>query len=74
MRLKTEHSGGKNGGGFWGTRAEAKTMSRKARRQRDVVRGENTPAVADLPPLTPCLHSPVEVDGDVFCVHCGALG
>ena len=29
---KTEHNGAKNGGGFWGTRAEAKKVSRKARR------------------------------------------
>jgi len=30
---KTEHAGAKNGGGFWGSRAEAKTLSKKARRQ-----------------------------------------
>jgi hypothetical protein len=31
--MKTEHSGGKNGGGYWGSRKEAKTKSKKARRQ-----------------------------------------
>lgn len=30
---KTEHGGAKNGGGFWGTRAEAKKASSKIRRQ-----------------------------------------
>ena len=31
---KTEHSGAKNGGGFWGQRAEAKALSKKARREQ----------------------------------------
>lgn len=30
--LKTEHSGAKNGGGMWGTREEAKTLSKTERR------------------------------------------
>jgi hypothetical protein len=29
---KTEHTGAKNGGGFWGTRDEAKSLSKKLRR------------------------------------------
>jgi hypothetical protein len=29
---KTEHAGAKNGGGHWGTRQEAKTLSKKLRR------------------------------------------
>jgi hypothetical protein len=29
---KTEHNGAKNGGGFWGRRAEAKRLSKRARR------------------------------------------
>lgn len=29
---KTEHSGAKNGGGYWGTREEAKKISKKIRR------------------------------------------
>lgn len=33
--MKTEHAGAKNGGGFWGKRAEAKRASRKRRRQTD---------------------------------------
>ena len=30
---KTEHTGAKNGGGHWGTRAEAKAISKKHRRE-----------------------------------------
>jgi len=33
--IKTEHSGAKNGGGYWGKRARAKRVSRKARRAAD---------------------------------------
>lgn len=36
---KTEHSGAKNGGGYWGPRAEAKQTSKKRRRlieKRDI--------------------------------------
>lgn len=29
---RTEHAGAKNGGGFWGTRAEAKESSKTLRR------------------------------------------
>ena len=32
---KTEHSGAKNGGGYWGPRAEAKKHSKKRRRRND---------------------------------------
>jgi hypothetical protein len=32
---KTEHNGAKRGKGFWGTKREAKTGSRKARRAND---------------------------------------
>lgn len=31
-KTKTEHSGAKNGGGFWGKRTEAKKVSKKLRR------------------------------------------
>jgi len=31
----TEHAGAKNGGGYWGPRAEAKTASNKGRRAND---------------------------------------
>lgn len=34
-KTKTEHSGAKNGGGFWGTREEAKTISKSLRRNND---------------------------------------
>jgi len=30
--IKTEHNGAKNGGGFWGTRAIAKKISKRLRR------------------------------------------
>lgn len=30
---KTEHAGAKNGGGHWGTREEAKTLSKRLRRK-----------------------------------------
>lgn len=33
--MKSEHSGAKNGGGFWGTRKEAKRTSNRIRRQTD---------------------------------------
>jgi hypothetical protein len=33
-KIKTEHSGAKNGGGYWGPRAEAKKVSKKLRRRR----------------------------------------
>lgn len=32
---RTEHSGGKNGGGYYGRRVEAKNVSRKIRRSID---------------------------------------
>jgi hypothetical protein len=32
---KTEHSGPKRGKGFWGRKAEAKQVSRRARRAQD---------------------------------------
>ena len=32
---RTEHAGGKNGGGWWGPRAIAKAKSKKIRRRRD---------------------------------------
>lgn len=35
--MRTEHAGAKNGGGFWGPRAEAKRASRKRRRQSERV-------------------------------------
>lgn len=31
-KIKTEHNGAKNGGGYWGKRAEAKRISKKLRR------------------------------------------
>ena len=35
MATKTEHAGAKNGGGYWGKRAEAKRRSRRLRRKED---------------------------------------
>lgn len=43
---KTEHSGAKNGGGYWGPRSEAKKESKKLRRRnakrivRDSLKGK----------------------------------
>jgi hypothetical protein len=31
-KLKSEHGGAKNGGGYWGTRYDAKKYSKKERR------------------------------------------
>lgn len=36
-KLKTEHSGAKNGGGHWGTRHEAKSVTKKLRRIRNKI-------------------------------------
>lgn len=33
-KIKTEHSGAKNGGGHWGARADAKIISKKLRRKK----------------------------------------
>lgn len=33
--MKTEHTGAKKGKGFWGKKAEAKQLSKKARRAND---------------------------------------
>jgi hypothetical protein len=33
--IRTEHSGGKNGGGYYGKRRDAKRVSSKLRRSRD---------------------------------------
>ena len=35
MTIKAEHSGAKNGGGYWGKRVEAKRKSSKVRRAQD---------------------------------------
>ncbi len=35
QQTKTEHSGAKNGGGYWGTREEAKRISNRLRRGQD---------------------------------------
>lgn len=35
MATKTEHCGGKNGGGYYGKRKEAKNVSKKLRRGND---------------------------------------
>ncbi|MBL7664528.1 MAG: hypothetical protein JNM93_05300 [Bacteriovoracaceae bacterium] len=41
-KLKTEHTGAKNGGGYWGTRHEAKTVVKRLRRRRnkDIIKNE----------------------------------
>ena len=35
MAIRTEHAGAKNGGGYWGKRAEAKRRCRRLRRKED---------------------------------------
>jgi hypothetical protein len=45
--LKTEHGGAKNGGGYWGTREEAKRQSRKSRRLIDKSVARSDEASAD---------------------------
>ena len=35
MAIKTEHAGAKNGGGYWGKRAEAKRRSKRLRRKEE---------------------------------------
>jgi hypothetical protein len=35
VKIKTEHAGAKNRGGWWGSRAEAKELSRMLRRRND---------------------------------------
>jgi hypothetical protein len=45
MAIKTEHAGAKNGGGFWGTRADAKQVSNKLR--RDCAKAETSEGMED---------------------------
>jgi hypothetical protein len=40
--IRTEHAGGKNHGGYWGTRAEAKARSNRIRRVVDQSAGRQT--------------------------------
>lgn len=35
VSIKTEHGGAKNGGGYWGRRAEAKAVTKRLRRAND---------------------------------------
>lgn len=35
LKIKTEHAGAKNGGGWWGSRQEAKDLARLVRRRID---------------------------------------
>ena len=35
MAIRTEHAGAKNGGGYWGKRAEEKRRCRRLRRKED---------------------------------------
>ena len=42
-KIKTEHNGAKNGGGFWGTRSVAKKISKSLRRitaKKDIARSQ----------------------------------
>lgn len=44
-RIKAEHTGAKNGGGAWMTRADAKQTAKRKRRQADKV----ATALAEMP-------------------------
>jgi hypothetical protein len=35
MAIKSNHNGAKNGGGYWGTRSDAKAVSKRLRRIED---------------------------------------
>lgn len=43
MAIKTEHSGAKNGGGFWGKRNDAKEVSNHLRREADKLETKAVP-------------------------------
>lgn len=43
MAIKTEHSGAKNGGGYWGRRVVAKEVSNHLRRQDDKLEAKTIP-------------------------------
>ena len=65
-RLRTEHAGGKNGGGYYGTRVEAKTVSDKGRRHRDLI--EETEGEADYWEFVDD-SGPSEGDSDERCLR-----
>lgn len=54
-RVETEHAGAKNGGGFYGPRADAKRISNVLRRRADRVEGADPPRSA-LGPCERCGH------------------
>jgi RNA-splicing ligase RtcB len=45
---KTEHAGAKNGGGYWGRRAEAKAHSKVSRRQKDKALVREAPPIEEV--------------------------
>jgi len=45
--IKTEHAGAKNGGGYWGLRVVAKSVSRTKRRAND--KNETQQQIAERP-------------------------
>jgi hypothetical protein len=47
--IRTEHAGGKNHGGYWGTRAEAKARSKRIRRMTDHVAAEQDREIVPEP-------------------------
>ena len=57
MAAKTEHAGAKNGGGYWGKRAEAKHRCNRLRRKEDrksVLRGAIENGVKENESLGEC--------------------
>lgn len=61
-KIRTEHAGAKNGGGYWGTREEAKEHSDRLRRARD-----KAESVHDPEDLEPCANGTCpECSGNPF--------
>ena len=67
MAIKTEHVGAKNGGGYWGKRAEAKRRCRRLRRKEDrksIRRGIGESGVETRKSIHSCFQSVGEHAGD----------
>ncbi len=54
-KIKSEHSGAKNGGGHWGTRDDAKVLSKKVRREsnKNMIRKESVRILEDHKAVEP---------------------
>lgn len=70
MKIKTEHAGPKNGGGWWGSRAEAKDLSRLLRRRNDKALIEQEVIEMCSRDDDPTQHDRFDPDGIEFCPGC----